>query len=64
MHPSFNVGKNQLYLLSYIYLLNLTYSSCEYEVHGFLSPALVQAEQNRISVEDAHFLNITIPSCT
>jgi len=51
-----------LYL--FIKFLNLTYSSCKYEVHGFLSPALVQAEQNRISVTDAHFLNITVPSCT
>ena len=33
-----------LYL--FIKLLNLTYSSCKYEVHGFLSPALAQAEQN------------------
>ena len=48
----------------FIKFLNLTYSCCEYEVHGFLSPALAQAEQNRISVKDAHFLNITVPSCT
>ena len=48
----------------FIKFLKLMYSSCEYEVHGFLSPALAQAEKNRISIKDAHFLNITVPSCT
>jgi hypothetical protein len=53
-----------LTLYLFIKFLNLNYSSCEYDVHGFLSPALAQAEQNSISVKDAHFLSIALACCT